>query len=182
MTNLAGVKNADETILEELYLSGIEAVKIGRNNGEVPYSYVGKIGNWVLTRRWYYWSASVENKEHGLVLGDAISLYNKKNPINDEVLGVVIRAGGDAGCSEPNGYVAQPVYNDELYAQLESLGYKKEYCDFVKEYHFSITVGEMAALCNDGKIDAKRYVSTYHIDSQIGLNEFAKYINDINSK
>src|ERR1035437_10917323 len=98
MINLAGVEDADKHILEELYLAGIKASKIEKTKGEVPYSFVGKIGQWTFSRRWYYWSASVERDEEGLPLEQALELHNKKHPTDERIiLGDVIRAGGHGG-------------------------------------------------------------------------------------
>ena len=179
MKNLAGDQKADETILEELYLANISAVKIETpNKSEVPYSFVGKIGKWTLKRAWYYWVASVEDGEIGLPLKTALELYNKKHPTKDENLGKIIRCGGDGGCPSPDEYVAQPIYNDELNKQLESIGYKKEYSNILKKEYIPITYGEVSKLCNEGKLTVERYVDCYHIDEQIGLNEFVKVINE----
>ncbi len=176
MKNLAGVKNADDTILEELYLAGIPAIKVNQSTSEVPYSYQGKIGKWTFTRLWYYWCASVENREDGFPLEIALELHNRKHPTNGEILGNTIRAGGHGGGISPDDYVSQPVYNEELDSQLESIGYKKEYSDFLKKEYIAINVGEVARLCNEGKLTVKRYVNSYHIDEQIGLNELVKTI------
>ena len=176
MNNLAGVKEADETILEELYLAGIPAIKVDKSTGGVPFSYVGKIGNWTFSRRWYYWSASVEDKATGLPVEIALELNNRKHPTNGEILGNIVRAGGHAGGISPEDYVGQPIYNEELDSQLESIGYKKEYNEFLKKEYISINVGEVAKLCNEGKLTVKRYIDCYHIDEQIGLNEFVKTI------
>ncbi len=179
MKNLAGVKEADSTILEELYLAGIPAVKVERSNGEVPFSYVGKIGKWTFSRRWYYWSASVSDEEVGLPLNLALELHNKKHPTNKEILGLTVRAGGHAGGISPDDYVSQPVYNEELDEKLIALGFKKEYYELLKKEYISINRGEMAELCNSGKLQVERYVDCYHIDDQIGLLEFAKLISSI---
>jgi hypothetical protein len=178
MKNLAGNQNADKTILEELYLANIPAFKIEVNNSEVPYSFVGKIGKWTLKRAWYYWVARIEDGEIGLPLNAALELHNKKNPVNnDDILGLIIRCGGHAGCPSPDEYGAQPIYNEELDRQLEAIGYKKQYCNWLKREYISINVGEVSKLCNEGKLTVERYVDCYHIDEQIGLNEFAKFIN-----
>jgi len=137
MKNLAGVKECDTTIKEELYLADIEAIP-AEAKGEVPYSIEGKIGNWKLRRAWYYWVASVEILTDGLPVDDAMELHNKPNPIDSgKILGTSIRSGGHCGCPSPNEYGADPD-------------------------------------CNTGKLDVKRYVRSYHIDDQIGLNEFKK--------
>lgn len=177
MKNLSGVSNADETILEELYLAGITAVKANRDNGEVYFSYVGKVGKWTFTRRWYYWSASVENRTDGIPVELALEFNERKHPTRDRILGDVIRAGGHAGGISPDDYVGQPVYNEELDNQLLSLGYKKQYNDFLKKEYIPINYGEIARLCNEGKLKVDRYIDSYHIDEQIGLNEFVKFIS-----
>jgi hypothetical protein len=177
MKNLAGVKEADLTIKEELYLAGIEQVP-AEAKGEVPYTIEGRIGNWRLRRAWYYWVVITELLTDGLPLKDAVELYEKTNPINpDKILGTSIRSGGDAGCSSPEDYTSQPVYDDELDEKLMALGYKKEYSNILKREYIPISVGEVARLCNEGKLDVQRYVDCYHIDDQIGLNEFAKFLN-----
>jgi len=66
MKNLAKNKNADESILKELFKVGVRIEKVEKSDGEVPYSYIGKIGKWTLRRAWYYWIAIVEKPEHGV--------------------------------------------------------------------------------------------------------------------
>jgi hypothetical protein len=180
MINLAGDKNADKFIKEELYLAGIDAEQVGRTNSEVPYTIIGRIGKWELSRAWYYWVAKVKHVTDGLPLDDAMRLFNTENPTDDtEILGTVIRSGGSAGCNAPNDYTSQPEYNDELDEQLLALGYKKEYSELLGREYISINYGEVARLCNEGKLNVQRYVDTYHIDTQIGLTEFAKFIKTL---
>ena len=184
MKNLAGVKDADKYILEELYLAGIEAVKIETTSGEVPYAFIGKIGRWKLERRWYYWSVFVDKSEKGLPLDKAEILYIKKHPTDETVtLGQIIRAGGDCTCPSPKeSYVAQPKYNAEFIAECKSIGTPTRSLKSMgigedeTEYP-DLNVGEIAKLCLEGKIKAERYVDIYHIDEQIGLNEFASFLN-----
>lgn len=174
MKNLAGVKEADLSIKEELYLAGIEAVT-GEAKGEVPYTLEGRIGKWRLRRAWYYWVASVEIKTDGLELEHALELHNMPNPIDsDKIMGTSIRSGGHCGCPSPDEYGAQPVYDESLNKKLVALGYETK--EFQGKEYVSINVGEMSELCKSGKLDVKQYVDCYHIDDQIGLNEFAKYL------
>lgn len=184
MKNLAGDQKADETILEELYLAGIPAIKVDKTTGEVSFSYVGKIGNWTFSRRWYYWSVSVEDKMNGIPVELALELHNRKHPTREEILGDTIRAGGHAGGISPDDYVGQPINNAEFVTEckelgiemhsLKSLGIGEDETEYPK-----LNYGEIAELCNEGKIKAKRYISCYHIDEQIGLNEFVKTISAI---
>jgi hypothetical protein len=179
MINLAGNKEADKHIKEELYIAGIETIN-EKANGEVPYTVVGRIGNWRFHRAWYYWVASVERKEDGLPLDIAMELHNRKHPTDDnKILGDSIRSGGHCGCPAPDEYGAQPIHDDELDDKLVALGYEKKYSDFLKKSYVSITVGEISKLCNEGKLTVKRFVDCYHIDDQIGLNEFAKTLKNL---
>lgn len=179
MKNLAGNDKADFTILEELHMAGIECVNNKRNNGEVPYTFTGKIGNWYFKRAWYYWVASVEDDCDGLPFDSAMKLYNLPHP-NPEVkiLGKVVRCGGHAGAPSPDDYGAQPIYNDVLAYECKLLGIEVQEINDKK--YPKITYGEITKLCNEGKIKSPRFVNTYHIDDQIGLNEFAKLLKSLN--
>ena len=153
MKNLAGNKDADKFIKEELYLAGIPEIKIGNIGGEVPYSIIGKLGNWTFTRAWYYWVARVENPKDGLKLDKAIALHERKHPTDDKmkILGNVIRAGGDCSCPSPKSYVAQPVYDEELDRQLEALGYKKKRYEDLDVEGWELNYGEIGKLCEIGR-------------------------------
>ena len=179
MINLAGNKDADKHIKEELYLAGVEQVP-AIAMGEVPYTIEGRVGHWKLKRAWYYWVATVELRSDGLKLKDALELHNKPNPINpNKNLGQSIRSGGDAGCPSPNGYTAQPIYDEALEEKLMALGYEQVYSDILKRKYVPISMGDMGLLCTEGKLDVERYVDCYHIDDQIGLLEFAKTIKNL---
>lgn len=176
MKNLAGCADADEVIREELYLAGITVVSVDKTRSEVPCTVIGRLGKWTFTRAWYYWIAEVEVLTDGLPLGKAMELHNRKHPVKDCNLGRVIRSGGHCGCPSPDEYGAEAVHGVDLDAQLEALGYRKEYVEFLKESHFHISVGDMSRLFNEGKLKGERYVDCYHIDDQIGLVEFAKML------
>ena len=177
MKNLAGNKDADRTIKEELYLADIEAIPAVKHTSEVPFTFVGRIGNWRLHRAWTYWVATTEILKDGLPLEAAMELHNTKNPVGAGTLGSVIRSGGHCGCPAPDEYGANPDYDDEDFNnQLKALGYKEEYFKILEKSFIRITCGEVSELCKAGKVKTKLYVQSYHIDDQIGLNEFAKYL------
>ena len=168
MINLAGVKAADKHIQGELYSAGIEIVRGELSKSEVPYSITGKLADWKFNRAWYYWMASAEDGK-GLPLEVAAAMHEKKYPIIGERqpgnYGQVIRVAGHCGCPHPREW-AFP--NDEvLHAELKKIG---------KE---SATYGELADLCNTGVIQAPRFVTSYHIDDQLGLNEFARVLREL---
>jgi hypothetical protein len=139
MKNLAGCKDADDSIKEELYIAGIEMINVGGTVcSEVPYSVIGRVGYWTLTRAWYYWVADVERLQDGLPMETALELHNKPHPTMTR-LGNVIRSGGHCGCPSPDEFGAS--------------SFKGRY-----------------------------YVDCYHIDDQIGLNEFAKAVKELMKK
>lgn len=177
MKNLAGISECDISIKEELYLADIDTVEL-KSDGEVSYSIAGRIGNWKLHRAWTYWIATVEFLKDGLPLEAAMELHNKPNPINpNQHLGQVIRSGGHCGCPAPDKYGANPDYDDEDFNnQLKALGYKEEYWKVLDKNAINITCGEVSQLCKEGKVKTPFYVKSYHIDSQVGLNEFAKFL------
>ena len=180
MINLAGNKDCDKHIKEELYLAGIEEIPM-KSEGEVPFTIAGILGNWTFTRAWYYWIARVEHREDGLPVKKALELNDTPNPICEtDTLRYVIRAGGHAGGIDADGYVAQPVYDDALNEKLLALGYKMEKYTLGKKTWegISINYGEVADLCKSGKLDVDRYVDCYHIDTQVGLREFAEFLNN----
>jgi len=182
MKNLAGVKQCDITIQEELYLAGIEEIKL-ESKGEVPFTIAGRIGYWTLERAWYYWIASVERRQDGLILKDAIKLHEKQNPIDPKrILGDSVRTDGFAGGIHPIKHGAEPVYNKTLEEKLLVLGYEKVYSKILKIEYVPISVGEISKLCEEGKLDVEQYVNLYHIDDQIGLNEFKRFLESIERK
>jgi len=167
MINLAGNKDADKHIYEELYLAGIEAIK-ENSRGEVPYTVIGRIGNWRLRRAWYYWIASAERREDGLPLDIAMKLHNTKHPTK-EIMGNTIRSGGHCGCPSPVEFGAEPVYDEAFKLELK----------LIREDPETITNGRVSELCHLKIITAPRYVDCYHIDDQIGLCEFGKIIKSL---
>ena len=135
MKNLAGNKECDKFIQIELNKANVKPVKQEQVNSEVAYSLIGKVGNWALTRAWYYWVAVASDK--GIPLKTALEMHNKKHPdhMYDEHSGVgqygnVIRVGGHCGCPSPDEYGGR-----------------------------------------------SGFVTSYHIDSQEGLNEFVRVVN-----
>jgi hypothetical protein len=133
MKNLAGVKDCDITIADELKLAGIDQVGAVAQ-GEVPYSIEGKIGKWRFWRLWYYWSASVVDAEDGVPMKEAIKFNNKKHPqIPNYTLGDVVRVSGYAGGDDPKKHGSKDA-------------------------------------------DGNSYITHYHIDDQVGLNEFVKLV------
>jgi len=170
MKNLAGVRDADAYIQEELLLAGIPLVRGERNTGEVPYSVTGKLGDWTFERAWYYWMASEKNGK-GLPLEIATQLHERKYPVigenQPETYGLVVRVAGNCGGPHPREW-AFPTQED---MEKES---KRIGRDLMRT-----CFGDLAELCNSGVVQAPRFVDSYHIDTQLGLNELARVISSL---
>ncbi len=115
MINLAGDKAADECIQEELFLAGIPQVRVGKNEGEVPYTLIGKLGDWEFTRGWSYWMAGSKS---GLPSQVAVRLHEQEYPIvggqQPKTYGQVVRVNGDGTAPRPT----QEVYSYHIDTQL----------------------------------------------------------------
>jgi hypothetical protein len=166
MINLAGNKEADKHIQEELTSAGIISVKA---TGQAkPYSYSGKLDEWTFERDWAYWIANAKDGK-GLPLEVAIELHEKKYPIEGDnepkTYGRVVRVGGSSGETPPKQW-ARPGY-DDLMTVMRGLGWA------------CIDQHQIVRLYDEGKIQVPMFVHTYHIDTQIGLNEFARVIHSL---
>lgn len=155
MKNLAGDQQCDAEIREELTAAGIEVVPIQKGNTEVPYSVVGQLGNFTFKRAWYYW-----------MVGGDVPLEIAKEMYTTEVGKKDVRVAGHCGCPPPEEW-AFP--KREV---LVELGIFQEPCE-EHPHGNSPTYGELAKMCNSGKITAPRFVQSYHIDSPEGLKLFA---------
>lgn len=149
MRNLAGDRDCDVKIRGELQHAGIEIVELGKpQNREVPASVDGKLGEFSFHRAWYYW-----------IFHGAVTLEVAKELYADPVGKEGVRVAGHCGCPPPEEW-AFPM-DDVLIPQLKRLG------------KMDITFGDLAKLCNEGVIEGRRFVTTYHIDTEEGLRLFA---------
>jgi hypothetical protein len=147
--NLAGAAYADVIIEKELKEAGIEIVNEDRIQSEVPFTLTGKLGTFLFGRAWTYWVVSCM-----MPLDAANEMYE------NEVGKKFVRVAGHCGCPPPNEW-ALPCEKD-LKKAMKELGLE------------SATYGELAELQNNGKINAPRYVQTYHIDTMPGLKFFVE--------
>ena len=166
--NLTGVREADESVQEELYLADINRVRIGLSKGEVPYTIMGKLGHWDFYRIGNHWAASAPDGG-GFSLRFAMSLHNQTYPLigldQPETFGEVIRV---AGCEQP----IHP--KDWALPKREVLDEGRKRLRVKNNTHENLV-----NLCTFGQIQGERFVNSYDIDTQVGLNEFAKTIRII---
>jgi len=171
MINLAGKTKADLQILEELSEADIQVIEGKRARSEVPQTITDKLANWNFERAWYYWIASVSEGSFGLPLDVATELHERKYPLIGEnqpqIYGDTIRVVGHAGCPHPREWALPN--KETLHKEMQRLGLEK------------VNYNELTELFNSGKILVPRFVNSYHIDDQEGLNAFARTIREINN-
>lgn len=167
MINLAGNKDADEYIEEELYLARIPT-GVEVTDDEVPYTIIGRLSGWVFKRAWYYYVASCPDGL-GLPYDTAVGLHERKYPISSmryKTLGEAIRATGHCECPHPKGL---------KYATLA--GIEREFVEARKRFpHIDFNSEETFNRSSTIVSDGVRYIRLYHIDTQVGLYEFANTI------
>jgi len=170
MKNLAGDKNADAHIKAELNRCGIPIESIPLGPSEVPYTLIGKLGEFTFTRAWYYWCVSGP-----VPLALAESLYTEEFKCD-------IRSGGDCVTRPPliwatyihegKQVITQEEYKSHVDLASKSPLYKKilESEDFKLRYYI---------LPDDDLSSYKQYVTSYHIDSELGLYVFVQAIKSL---
>ena len=170
MINLAGNKLADDFIREELILANIEVIKVKKNEGEVPYTFMGKLGNWGFTRAWTHWIARAPDGK-GLPLEIASIMHEQDYPIQGlnqpKKYGEIIRVTGNCTSPHPRQWA--------LPCEKEMDNWSKT----TEKYWGEISYRNLAKLCNEGAIPGQRFVNLYHIDNQLGLNYFEKIISSL---
>ena len=160
MQNLAGNVNCDGIIQSELQRSGIDAIHGERRVSEVPASVTGKLGPFTFVRAWYYW---VVNGPVPLAI--ARELYADPVGVSD------IRVAGHCGCPAPKKPWTSLIATDG-----------RQVIDFKEQVLLDSTYNqaEREALAqvivysdDPAATDAQEFVTSYHIDSEIGLRLFA---------
>jgi len=162
--NLAGREDCDEHIRRELETAGVEIVE-AEASSEVPYHFEGRLGDFKFSRAWYYW-----------VVNGKVPLEVARKMYEDPEGKKAVRAAGHCCCPPPEEW-AFPSQED-IEKSLKEIGWEK-WVEFDGKTYPSINYGQMAELCNDGKIKGDRFVDTYHIDTQEGLNLFVKAIKEM---
>lgn len=168
MKNLAGDQDCDTKIEKELVRSGIEVVRGERVNHEVPASITGKPGSFTFRRAWYYW----------VVIGGSVPLRIAQEIYKDPVGKTDIRAGGDCGCIL-EGHVIE--WHNKEGKKLYHLSQKRE----LEKYGDNPITKNVL---NDPSIDfvenpsleGEGFVTSYHIDSEVGLRLFVDTLKKYN--
>lgn len=167
MINLAGKKDADRYIEKELYLAGVPT-DIEKSDGEVPYTIIGKLEGWIFRRAWYYYTVSCLDGL-GLPYNLAVELHEKKYPVSDEkygILGQSVRVDGHCGCPHPK-ECRYPTLNS---IEDEFIVARKTFPDINFDTKRAFDRSWLREFCG------VKYIRLYHIDTLIGLKEFASIV------
>lgn len=173
MINLEGKEDCDAYIIHELIDARIDAISLPiSSHPEVKSLYEGQLLGWKFRRQWYYWSASCEDPfKYGLDLKYASPLH--------ALIGKEVRLAGHCGCPSPDDGFWMDKFDEkgnELISQAEMNKCKKdaERSDLMKQTYERLLAqyrpveDKLAYAREKGKLVA----SSYHIDSQIGLDMF----------
>jgi len=165
--NLAGVETCDGDIVAELYAAGINVVPQELTGGEVPTRVHGSLSGWEFRRAWYYWVATPIAPNLGLPLDVAMKLYETHN--GD------VRAGGDCACRSPEEWVQRYTTQGQRVVVDPDGSQEKQVQEFVKSGFISDP--NYYYVKNEEETSLTVVVPCYHIDTQEGLETFARTIN-----
>lgn len=153
-TNLAGVRECDRVIRDELFAAGAEVVELPElQAGEVLARLQGRVGPVTLRRAWRYWIASGP-----VPLDVARAMY--EHPIGRES----VRVAGHCGCPP----AADPwlEYRD---ADGNELLHERERPAFER---LGLKLQPNQRWSADPAAEGEAFVTTYHIDAVGGLRLF----------
>ena len=163
MKNLAGDKNCDVTIRNELKKVGLTALSVEKQKGEVESTVIAKLGPYTFRRAWSYWVV-----EGPVPLALAEELY--QDPVAED-----IRVAGHCGAPPPDKWARWFISDGR---EVLSRKQEKDFLDImskgdsflkdiVKDYETKYIFSD-----DPKSIGAGGYVTTYHIDSLLGLRVF----------
>jgi hypothetical protein len=170
MQNLAGNKDCDKYIKDELERAGIDVIPVDGSDNEVPATLGGRLGPFTFTRAWHYWVVSGP-----MPLDVAKELYAHPEGAR------TVRVAGHCGCPAPEDPWVQWHASDGAHLWPKEK-YEKELAG-IKDSHLSKTIKGMIdsgeyRVSEHLEKDGEPYVMSYHIDDQAGLLLFATKVRE----
>lgn len=161
MRNLAGDKDCDRFIADELRRAGIPAVATERSPREVAACIEGRLGPFRLSRAWYYWVA-----EGPMPVEWAWKIYDDPAGPTD------VRVAGHCGGVPPEDPWVDWLYEGKKVVRAEE---REEFEKLIAKGIFDRSILDGYVFDDDPRVTALRrgYVNVYHIDSELGLRVFA---------
>ena len=160
MQNLAGHKEATELCTRELVRCGIEVVPESEPLGEPQAKVSGRLGKFRFERAWYYWCV-----EGSVPLPVAEELYS--DPVGKED----IRVAGHCGCPPPAEWTKCLTEDGREVLDRKQ---EAEYADFVTRHPDMQADMDKYVFADDPATVGKPFVTSYHIDSELGLYIFVQ--------
>lgn len=167
MENLAGNKNCDVQIRKELAKAGVDVVQLPASlKAEVPASIIGQLPGFKFHRAWYYWVVGGQ-----VPLNVAKELYEDPNGRED------VRVAGHCGCPPPEEWAEHFDQDGKrlypLTAETDLIRWEKaaEKSKMMEEA-IRETRANTRYVEDPVKEAVRSVVSSYHIDTQEGLNFF----------
>lgn len=156
-------KDVERKVLSELERCRIPTLKHDAGRSEVPYGHIGKLGNFTFRRAWYYW-----------VVDGPVPLAIAEELYADHIGKTDIRVGGHCGCPSPAEYGTE--YFDAEGKQLyESKGKEKDAEEMAAMDKYVPNWRDEYRVVEDRDAECVRaIVSTYHIDTELGLYIFVE--------
>jgi hypothetical protein len=152
------VEEITETVNLELRKAGIPQVPRAHDNGEVPALYSGRYESFIFERAWYYWVVE------GMVpLAVAEELYANPNGERD------IRVNGHCGCPAPAEWAVDVSESGQTVASDEEfeMGLR-----MFRTLPGILHDWETNHIPKSKAVNPRKFITSYHIDTQEGLNFF----------
>jgi len=165
MRNLAGRPDCDKYIAKELRKANIPIIGMDFSQHEVSASLAGSLRGFLFKRAWYYWTV-----RGNVPLHVAKKLY--WHP-----LGKQVRVAGHCGCPHPNQWADRLLPNG---GQVWPENQRKDWEAYIARHPRAVEHSNPNDIFSDDPTIGLRYVTSYHIDTQDGLNLFAKTLRKYN--
>ena len=178
MINLAGKKDCDQTIINELMSANITPVKLEKiNHPEVKAIYEGELLGWHFRRNWYYWVAVCKDDpfNNGLEMRYASPMH--------QLIGKEVRLAGHCGCPSPDDGFWMERYDSDGNKlidkkEMDKVRENTKESDIFKETFIRLTkeFEEVENAIETAKENGRLVAVSYHIDSQLGLELFCNVL------
>lgn len=160
------VGQTNETILEELTKAGITPVSSPKvRESEVATNYTGKYKDFTFTRAWYYWVV-----EGPVPFTTAQKMYENPNGRKD------VRASGHCGCPPPVDMLTR-IDNKTGKIVVDNEEWEKGKHIF-RNMPDSLKSWITEYIPEKDSEGFSEFVTSYHIDSQEGLNMFMTILKE----
>jgi hypothetical protein len=174
MMNLAGNKDCDKYIAEELRRNGIEVIAGPRSGHEVNASLTGRLGEFKFVRAWYYWVVSGP-----FPLEIAARMYE-----SDPVWRAEVRASGHCAAPHPREQATHRTETNREILDRKNEAESRKYAGMPEGSTLMREIGIKILAEHDFADDPAAAahhstVDSFHVDSEPGLRLIADAIRSL---